>query len=370
MEHGGDIYTEGILKGKTLLDFSSNINQLKLPQGFKECINKALDNVYVYPDIQYRSLRKNILDYLNFSINYFYKTKGNSLKNISEENIVLGNGAAEIIDEVIACFKSICIAVPSFIEYEKNALKHSLKITYSYLDENMNLNYDDIKEKLKYVEALFVANPNNPNGQIIDKSNFKAILDYCEKNNKTVIIDEAFIEFTGRNSFSFLNELDNYKCIFIIKALTKFYCIPGIRLGYGVSGNTSIISKIKENQNPWNINCFAEAAAEYLLKDKDFINRSLEEVEKERKYLLNELENIDFIEKVYKTYSNFVLCKTKYECDYLYDVLLEKGVIIRKADNFKGLNKYYVRVAIKDREKNKAFINCLKELDKSLKERI
>jgi threonine-phosphate decarboxylase len=371
LEHGGDVYTEGLLKGKKLIDFSSNINPLGVPDGFKNKIEEALTAVERYPDIKYRNLKQYIKNYIEFSKCYFEKKDWNNLSNINfqkqminEENIVLGNGAAEIIDLVIGCFKSICLIVPSFVEYEKSALKWNCNIKYSLLNEDMDYDYDDIYLKLQEADALMMGNPNNPNGSIIDKNKFKKILDYCEQNNKKIIIDEAFIEFTGKRGFSFLKETEEYNCLFIIKALTKFYAMPGIRFGYGITQNRKLIEKIIEKQNPWNVNCFAELAVKYSLSDNEYIENSLKWIETEREFIVSELKRIDFIEKAYSTYSNFILCKLSrgLDCDNLYNLCLKQGVVIRKCDNFKGLDKKYVRFAIKNRECNQSFISTLRNL--------
>lgn len=366
MEHGGDVYTEGIFKGKELIDFSSNINPLGVPSSFKENINEALESMERYPDVKYRNVKKHLKNYIKFSNSYFDSENQSPKKlTIDEEDIVLGNGAAEIIDLVISCFKNICIVVPSFIEYEKNAVKWGCSIEYSYLKKDMAFDYKDILLKMKSSEALIIGNPNNPNGNVIDGNKFKAIMDYCKKNNKVILVDEAFSEFTGKKGFSLLKSMEEYDCIFIIKALTKFYAMPGVRMGYGVSKNRELIEKIKEKQNPWNINCFAEVAAKYILKDQQYIEESLRWIEEERNFITSKLKNIDFIEKVYLTYSNFVLCKLKnIDCHKLYDLCLEKGIVIRKCDNFKGLNEDYVRFAIKDRQSNTKIIEVLNSINK------
>lgn len=370
MDHGGDVYTEGLLKGRKLLDFSSNINPLGVPESFKNKMNEALDNMERYPDVKYRELKKHLIDYVQFSKSYFEvhnkKTKEDkklSNSSINEDDIVLGNGAAEIIDLAISCFNKVCIPVPSFIEYEKNALKWGCHIEYSFLKEDMTYDYENIALKMKELDALIIANPNNPNGMVIDKNKFKPILDYCEENNKFIIIDEAFIEFTGKRGFSLLKELENYNCLFIIKALTKFYAMPGIRMGYGVSKNMVLIEKIKDKQNPWNVNCFAEIAVKYVLKDEKYINNSIEWIDEERDFMISELKKVTYIENVYETYSNFVLCKLKgIDCNKLYELCLEEGIVIRKCDNFKGLHEKYIRLAIKDRKNNERVIEVLSSL--------
>lgn len=347
MIHGGDVYTEGILKGRELLDFSSNINPLGVPKSFTDNIDKALISIERYPDIKYREVLRCLEKYTD----------------IKEEYFVLGNGAAEIIDLVISCFKNILIVVPSFAEYEADAIKWNCNIEYSYLNEQMDFDYEDILKKLENTEALIIGNPNNPNGNIIDKSKIKNILDYCETQEKTIIIDEAFIEFTGENIFSFTEDIKHYKCIFIIRALTKFFAMPGIRFGYGISKDYRLLNLIRNKQNPWNVNCFAEHAVKYVLKDEEYIKNSLQWIEVERKYLTLNLKKQDFIDKVYITFSNYCLCKLKGISDEeLYNQCIKKDIVIRKASSFKGLNESYVRFAIKDRSSNEKLLNALRNV--------
>lgn len=362
LQHGGDIYTEGLLKGRELIDFSSNINPLGIPESFITRIDEAVKNLNRYPDAKYRELRYNLKEYINKSPILFNDKKEQDF--VKEEYIVVGNGAAEVIDLVISQFKSILIMAPSFGEYEEDALKWGLNIRYSKLTEDMEYNYEDIMIKLSSVDALIIGNPNNPNGSIINREKFKAILEFCEENNKKIVVDEAFIEFVGDINQSFVDEIKNYKCLFIVRALTKFYAMPGIRLGFGLCSDMEFIEKIKGGQNPWNINSFAEVAAKYVLKDKEYIQMSLNWIREERDYLTNELNAITFIQKVYKTHGNFILCKLKgLSCHRFYDVCLQKDIVIRKCDNYKGLGKEYVRFAIKDRSTNYILIEAIKNLN-------
>ncbi|GAA0739197.1 histidinol-phosphate transaminase [Clostridium oceanicum] len=361
--HGGDIYTEGILKGKNLIDFSSNINPLGVPESLKENINEVLENVKVYPDIKYRSLKNNIINYLDSFYKYFGFNKKDDLIKFENEDIVLGNGAIEIIDLSISLFNSITIVVPSFVEYKDCSKKWGLNINYSKLNGDMTYNYENIKESLKNSDALIIANPNNPSGNVIDKDKFKAVLEFAEKNNKTIIIDEAFVEFTGKKNISLLNLCSKYKCIIIIRALTKFFALPGVRFGYGITKNKNLIKKIKEKQNPWNINSLAEVAVNYVLKDEKYINKSIEYIEKEREFILKNLREINIFEKVYKTNSNFVLCKLKnLKSGYIKDVLLKSGIVIRECFDFETLDENYIRFAIKSRENNNKLISLLKNI--------
>ena len=346
--HGGDVYSEGLFKGRDLIDFSSNINPLGVPKSFIDNYGEAINSITRYPDIKYRDL-----------IKYLGKYVGNQ-KYIKGDNFVLGNGASEIIDLVISTSKQLLIIVPSFGEYEACARKWGCYIEYSYLKNDMSYDYEEIYSKLNKVDALIIGNPNNPSGNIIDKSKFNNILKYCELNDKIVIIDEAFIEFTRSKDLSYAKEIKDYNCLFIIRALTKFFGMPGIRFGYGISRNLGLLIKIKEKQNPWNINCFAEIACKYVLKDEKYIEDSKKWIYEENKFLPKELKKISFIEKVFSTECNYVLCKLKYfNGDWLYKKCMEHGIVIRRASNFKGLDNSYVRFAIKSRKLNLKLIEAL-----------
>lgn len=370
--HGGDIYTNGVFKGRKLLDFSSNINPLGIPNSFEKRLMEGLLCAQNYPDIEYREVRIEIIKYLKNYYKFFHVKSfkadfdADFRKSIDfdENNLVLGNGAAEIIDLVIACHKKILIVVPSFVEYEIDASRHGLFIEYFYLEGNMNINYEKLLKQVHNVDAVIIGNPNNPNGAVIDKNKFLSIIEYCEENNKTIIIDEAFIEFTNNYGCSFLEEATRYKCIFLIRALTKFYAMPGIRFGYGVSKNADILDKIRYLQNPWNINCFAELAVKTVLRDENYIASSLAWIKKEKLFMSHHLKTYTFIEKVYDTESNFILCKLNdINCNKVYEFCLENGLLIRRANNFRGLDENYMRLAIKDREKNIRALSIMKMFD-------
>ena len=370
MKHGGDIYTEGTLIGRTLLDFSSNVNPIPISEKFKNSVGEALEKVPLYPDIKYRELKNNLLNYLFKSDEYFNGSgyKEDYFKSIDINNIIVGNGAAEILDLVISYLKSITIVVPSFVEYDDFSKKHKLSINYSFLNESMEYDYEDIFAKLQDTEGLIIANPNNPNGCIINHEKFKKILNYCEANNKLVIVDEAFIEFILDNNKSIINCINSYSCIVVVRAITKFFSMAGIRFGYAISRNNRLLEFIQHNQNPWTVNCFAEVAVKYALFDEEFINKSKGWLICERDFMRSQLNTIDFIEKVYESNGNYFLCKIKgITSSELLKELMKKKILIRNCNNYIGLDDSFVRIAIKTRYMNETIISALVEINNSLK---
>ena len=363
MEHGGDIYTEGSLKGKRLLDFSSNINPLGIPKSFTNHLTQGVERMQVYPDIQYRLSKGYICKYLNKGSHFFYPTEEDLDFGFHEEDLVLGNGAGEIIDIAIGSLESICIVMPSFVEYKKSAIKNGVKIIYSHLNEDMTINYEDLAQKAREAEGIIIGNPNNPNGGIIDKQKLQPILDECQRSQKKVIIDEAFIEFTGRAGASLLALAKDYSCICIIRALTKFYGMPGVRFGYSVCKDSDFNTLMRGRQIPWNINTFAELALEYVLQDREYIEETLKWIDTEKIYFIDKLKDLKIIEKVYPTQANFVLVKLAQGAGtQLYERLLKKGILIRTCNNYEGLGDEYVRFAIKSRADNQVLLDHLREI--------
>lgn len=177
-------------------------------------------------------------------------------------------------------------------------------------------------------------------------------------------MDECFIEFIAewqeKSAAEFCSEN-----IFILRALTKFFALPGLRLGYGICFDKKITEKINEIREPWSINGFADLAGKVILKDKKYISQTEKWIDEERIWFTNSLKEFETEEKlkVYNTETNFILIKLKnIKSEDFKNKMEEKNILVRNASNFKFLNEYYIRLAIKDREKNKKVISAMKEV--------
>ena len=333
-------------KAEDIIDFSSNINPKVIPN-LEKYILEGLEKSKSYPDINYSKLRSNIGEYLK----------------IKPEYIIPGNGATEIIYLLMKNIKKrLAILNPTFSEYERGARLNNIEVINFMLnkDDEFSVNLQEIEEKINAFDSLFICNPNNPNGKV---KNINELLNLMAKNNKLLIVDETFMEFVGNEEkYTLINRVEETPNLFILKAVTKFFGMPGLRLGYGVTSNKQIIKNIYEYKEPWTINSFAENLSNYLFKDKDYISSSKEYYVNERKFMLQELRNIPKL-KVYDTDTNFVLMKLEDgESNSLKLELFEKyNILIRDASNFIGLDKGYFRVAIKSHEDNKALIEALKK---------
>ncbi len=348
--HGGDIYNYN----KKLLDFSSNINPLGIPESFKKQLINNLEDFTRYPDIEYRALRANL---------------GRYLGNIDKEMISVGNGAVELIYKGISalgCSHGAALS-PTFVEYSAAAALSNMDFI------NMS-EYHEVKEAfsvekiVSYIKAdmvMVICNPNNPTGSFIKLSEMQFIADQLKRKNSYLIVDEAFIEFTDdypQNSM--INLVDKYDNVMVIRAATKFFGMPGIRLGYAICHNTKINTFIKSKLEPWNINAAAVIAGETVFFDENYINTSREWIKSERQYVYDRLKNIKQI-KVYKSYANYHLIKLlnlDMNAWQLKEKMTESGILIRTPEGFHNLTEYHVRLAVKDRTSNEVMCDILENI--------
>ncbi|MCC0783885.1 aminotransferase class I/II-fold pyridoxal phosphate-dependent enzyme [Clostridioides sp. ES-S-0108-01] len=348
--HGANVDEMARLYGKDpreIIDFSSNINPNVLPD-LERYILRGLEECRNYPDINYTNLRENISKYIDISPNF----------------IIPGNGATEVIYLLMKSIKKrLAIINPTFSEYRRSAELNNLDIIDLELDleNNFKLDIDIIKNNIEKFDSLFICNPNNPSGNVQD---LKELVCLLGQHNKMLIVDETFMEFVEDESeYSLVKYIESNANIFIIKAVTKFFGMPGLRLGYGLTSNAKIIDKIYEHKEPWTINSFADILSNFIFEDKEYIRNSKEYYIKERKYMLQELRNLRNI-KVYDTDTNFILIRTykKTARQLKKDLFNQGNILVRDASNFVGLDDSFIRVAIKSHEDNKILIENIKNL--------
>lgn len=332
---------------KDIIDFSSNVNP-KVISGLEKYILEGLEECRSYPDINYTNLKNNISQYINVRADF----------------IIPGNGATEIIYLLMKSIGSrLAILNPTFSEYERSATLNNLEIVHLNLNKgnNFEISLDEIKENINNFDSLFICNPNNPDGKVKD---LKELLKLMIENNKLLIVDETFMEFVeSEEDYSLVKYIEDNKNLFILKAVTKFFGMPGLRLGYGLTSNKEIIEKIYDYKEPWTINSFADTLSNYIFKDTEYINESKSYYIQERKYILQELRTIKNI-VVYDTDTNFILIKLNTTtANKLKVQLFEEGnILIRDASNFVGLNESYVRVAIKSHKENELLVKYMKKI--------
>lgn len=340
--HGGNIYSYT----ENLIDFSSNINPLGVPEGVAEVICKNALNLYKYPDVECRALRCAL----------------SKKENVAYEHIICGNGGAELIFNVVRSVKpeKVLLLAPTFSEYEQALKTVKAEVVYYYLKEEDNFEVDE--NILNHIDAtldmIFICNPNNPTGMCASALLLEKILNKANENNIFVVVDECFMDFVNdNNNYSVISFISEYKNLMIIKAFTKIYAMAGLRLGYAVSSNTDIIDKMYFNRQPWSVSLLAQAAGVEALNERDYVNKSIEYINTQRKYLLNELKKLDII--CFNSFANFILLKSNIN---LEKELLKHNILIRNCENFKGLNKGFYRIAVKNHKDNEVLIKALRKI--------
>ena len=333
-KHGGDIYTN-----KNVIDFSANLNPLGMPSFVAEAAKNAINISDVYPDMFQRELIEEIA----------------KREDVNKKNIICTNGAAELIFGI--CFalrpQKAVLVCPSFEEY-RQALEASgvSKIQNYFLKEEKGFVLEEnFLSELKYdTDIVFLCNPNNPTGRLIDETLLSKIIEECKKKNILLVIDECFLDFLEEN-------LSQKSEVFVIKAFTKMYSMAGIRLGYGIYKDEKFLNKIRSVIQPWNVSVVAQKSGVEAAKDTKFLEETKKFIKKEKDFLLKEIE--PYIEKIYGHEANYIFFKGEKSLDHK---LLLKGIMIRDCSSFKGLEKGYFRIAVKDREDNLSLIKALQEV--------
>lgn len=350
--HGGDVYS----CKEDVLDFSSNINPLGVPESFKKALLEQIQEFTKYPDIHYRALRSALGEYLEVT---------------DTDCIVPGNGAVELLYKAIqqsGKSKLVCLQ-PTFSEYSRAAAQKGLELVQvaAFEKDFQEINMDKLLAAADKNSVFVLCNPNNPTGTLLRKAQLKQLAEELQKRDALLIMDEAFMEFTPEpKANSMLDQLQNYSNLLIVKAATKFFGMPGIRLGYAISSHKELIHAIGNSLEPWNVNTAAVIAGCTVLKDKEYIQSSRAWILQERPFLYNELSKIPQI-KVYSSGANFHLVKLLAEITdggELKRRLLEKGLLIRTIDGFAGLDQSYIRLAVKDRASNLHLVKSLQEIYK------
>ena len=345
-EHGGNIYNaDG--QAENWLDFSANINPIGLSETVKTTILNHIDGLVHYPDPQARELKSAI------AVRY----------NIELENIITLNGAAEFFYLFFNTFRPrrVVIPIPSFSEYERAARAANCEIKYftTQVGNNFKIPFDELIKAVRAegINCVILANPNNPTGNLLDSREVIKLLE----NVEFVVIDESFVDFLG-DEYSVRQLTKSYSNLVVVQSLTKFFAIPGLRLGFGIA-NEAVINRLELGKDVWNVNYLAQKVGVAALNDVDYINKTRCWIAAEKVYITNRLCSIEGI-KYFEPTVNFVLMKFK-TVDIalkMIDTLKSHKILVRSCANFPGLDGSYIRMAIRSHEENCKVLDVLERL--------
>lgn len=284
--------------------------------------------------------------------------------NVNEDNILIGNGAAELINNLrYIVGKRIGLTIPSFNEYVR--CFPDCEITYiNSSDDNYRLSLNKIIDKLDDVDTMIIISPDNPSGSCLKYEEVIEILDIAKEKNKQVIFDESFMDFAN-NNYTLIDDdiLNKYSDLVVIKSISKSYGVPGLRLGVLASGNEKYIKTINNNLPVWNINSFAEYFLQIInIYKKDYIE-GCKKIKEERDRFYKELIKIKDL-YIYPSEANYFMCKLlSGSANELAEYLLDNNKILIKVLN--GKNGFhdgeYIRIAIKSTIDNDYLVKSIKE---------
>jgi threonine-phosphate decarboxylase len=356
--HGGDIYEVARKAGMDpaqFVDFSASINPLGLSKRAERKLKEGLSAILHYPDADCAELTRALAEH----------------HGLEEEQILAGAGSTEFIYAIprVLPIRRALLVTPAFSEYE-NALESGCAGSPCGIDffaakeeDGFEIGVEALLFSLsRGYDALVLCNPNNPTGIRMDPRDLERILSLTEREKIWFILDEAFIDFLEEGSLK-RRAADSSRLI-ILRSLTKFFALPGLRAGYLIS-NREVVRDFSLKKAPWTVNALAQIAARESLLDKGYIERSRTFVRQERERLIHQLRSIPgFIP--YPGEANYLLVQLNPSLNLtaaeLREKLIPQGVLVRDCRSFHHLGLFFFRVAVRSRRENNLLIKALRQV--------
>lgn len=344
--HGGDVYSARQKMKQEPLDFSANINPMGMPPGAVRAAADALQQCTQYPDPLCRELRAALAAY----------------EGIPAEQIVCGNGAADLIFRIVAAThpQRALLLEPTFAEYEQALRSMDCSIAYFPLQESEGFVLPEafLQQLTPEINLLFLCNPNNPTGRTVSPALLQEIWKRCEEAGILLVVDECFNEFLEHPEQNTLKGvLKTGANSVILKAFTKSFAMPGLRLGYGLCGNGDLAERIFSCGQPWGVSIPAQAAGVAALQEQGYLERMRRLIQTERRWLSENLARLGLC--VFPSEANYILFRTETEIS-LRERMEQRGVLIRACGNYRGLDDRYYRIAVREHDENERLIAALK----------
>ena len=337
-----------------MLEFSGPINFLGPPQTAMEAVKENARLIRFYPDPNPVEFREEIAKYVGCGI--------------QEENVLLGNGSIELIYMIAEIlpkgFKAL-IPIPSFSEYEKAALRVGGEPVFVPLSNNFAMENEKIKQAITDdTKILCICNPHSPSGTLYGKKQLLELVEFCNKKDIIFSVDENYIEFADQSLKNTLaGYVKDFENLFVIRSVTKFYGMAGLRFGYALAAG-NLIDKLQTVRQPWSINGLANAVTLAAINDTEFIENTKATIAKNRAELARLLSEIDGLH-VYPSVTNFLLVKIKNKkitSTMLKELLTKDGILIRDCCTFMGMDDTFFRVVIRSEKDNQQLVEKIKNI--------
>lgn len=349
LQHGGQRQKLARWLGcreEDMIDFSASLNPQGPPDWLRQCISSRVHSLSWYPDSECHQLIQQLAD--------FHK--------IQEEQLVAGHGTTQLIHMMPAAFgvSRILLPAPSYSDYAFVASLSKAKTTVMYLKENehFTLNIQELESGVLSADLVFLGHPHNPTGRALDVSSICQVASlnpHCK-----FIIDESYIEFNPRIPTFIGCGLSN---VLVLRSMTKFFAIPGLRLGYA-AGDAGMIQTLKCVQPPWSVCSLAQAVGIEAIKDETYRIKSQRIMRESKEWLTNEITKINGL-YVFDGQANFLLVRIDSKimtASQLFERLLSQRIIIRDCTHINGLSPYYFRISVQEQCHNRLLTEALRQI--------
>jgi len=348
-EHGGNVFALARSLGiapEELTDFSASINPLGPAPGVREALAASFDRLVHYPDRQAAELRCALA----------------GLHGVDTSNIVVANGSTELIYLLprILTGKRGLVVAPAFSEYARSLERAGWEVDHLILSpaDGFALSLDRLAERLADgVDLLFLCNPANPTGAILPPAVTEKVFELCRTTRTFLVLDEAFMDFReGESAKRIVCQTGGGV---VLRSMTKFYAIPGLRLGYAL-GPAEVVGLLASLLEPWSVNTLAQAAGVASLADRNYRETTIRHCIEECDFLARGFSSLPGLAP-FPSAANYLLVELAngLSAPELRDALLKRRIIVRDCSNFVGLDKRFFRVAVRGRDDNSRLLAAL-----------
>lgn len=344
-EHGGNIYRASEKTGipiSRIMDFSASINPLGVPKSVVQAIQESIRYLPHYPEPLAEQFTMQLGRHLG----------------LDPQTILCGNGSTELIYLVARALapRNVLIPAPTFSEYERACLMlrgtSCVRLVLTR-ENNYDIDPEEFIAAMAGCDMAFLCNPNNPTGRLLKREVVLAIAEAAERLSCYLVVDEAFIDFAPEHSV--VHDVAHYSHLIVLRSLTKYYALSGLRIGYGVFPR-SVAGLMRDHKEPWTVNSLAQKAGSVALNDQAYQEKTIAVIKEGKQFFEKGFRDLglDYVPSAVNYYLLRLL-----NAKAAIGSLQKKGILIRDCSNFPGLDGSYVRVAVRALEENAAL---LKEL--------
>jgi threonine-phosphate decarboxylase len=275
--------------------------------------------------------------------------------------VICGNGSTELIYLIPRCLKParVLITAPAFSEYERACVASGAgRVNRLLLEakQNFDIDPDHFIRKMKQCDLAFLCNPNNPTGRLLGKKEVMKIAGAARECRCYLVVDEAFIDFAAGASVMAAVKKNPY--LIVLRSLTKFYELAGQRIGFGVFPG-HLAAAMEKYREPWTVNSLAQAAGIAVLSDRAYQAESIMNMDKEKQFIEKNLKRLGIT--YFPSSANYYLLRIR-KAQAIIRALETKGILVRDCSNFHGLDRTFIRIAVRTRGENRRLMQELSTL--------